>query len=156
MVCSPECWGCFNATGCTLVAAVIGEGTIAAPWRQATLTHGSKPFDLPALKDANSFLSSIAWGKVLPHEVSHWISRQQTPTRVQLLSALVFYLVDDGTHASREFVLAPRYRAGCTLHPAEDCCSSNGKRKGEWDELRARSAPMPKHTLQIFLLQWDT
>ena len=92
----------------------------------------------------------------MPHEVSRWISRQQTPTRGQLLSALVFYLVEDGKHASREFVLAPQYRAGCALHAAEDCCSNNGKRKGGRDELRARSAPKPKHTLQTFLLQWDT
>lgn len=73
----------------------------------------------------------------------------------QLLLALVFYLVEDGKHTSSEFVLAPQYRASCTLHPAEDCCSNNGKRKGGRDELRARSTPMPKHTLHTFLLQWD-
>lgn len=73
----------------------------------------------------------------------------------QLLLALVFYLVEDGKHTSSEFVLAPQYRACCTPHPAEDCCSNNGKRKGGRDELRAHSTPTPKHTLQTFLLQWD-
>lgn len=73
----------------------------------------------------------------------------------QLLSALVFYLAEDGKHASREFVLAPQYRASCTLHPAEDCCSNNGKQKGGSDELRALRTPKPKHTSQTFLLQWD-
>lgn len=92
----------------------------------------------------------------MPCEVSHCLSRQRTPTRGQLLSPLVFYLLEDGKHTSREFVLAPQYRAGCVLHPAEDCCSNNGKRKGGRDELGAQRAPKPKHTLQTFLLQWDT
>lgn len=134
----------------------LGKEQVPLSEGKSPPSHRPKPVDPLAPKDTIPLVTSAVWDEVLPHAVSHWISRKQTRSGGQLLLVLVFYLVEDGKHASREFVLASQYTAVCTLHPAENCCSNNGKRKGGRDELRARSTPKPKHTLQSFLLQWDT